>query len=167
MGSIARAHLQLSGSQYPDRASSRARVGPLRRPSCEVSRKPESSFSRHSATSRRPQWRPCAHRRRTTPALLERGVPTTPAGLVAFAGHAMAFHGFLNHPFPRHGSKSRSMRRSRPGRCLHPHEPVRSSHTGCIRCADASPVAGSRRNRRTRMRRRSFAVTRSGSLRAA
>jgi hypothetical protein len=41
------------------------------------------------------------------------------------------------------------MRRSRPGPMSSPHEPVRSPHTGCIRCVDASPVAGSRRNRRT------------------
>ena len=34
-------------------------------------------------------------------------------------------------------------------RCLHPHEPARSSYTDRSQCADASPVAGSPRNRRT------------------
>ena len=34
-------------------------------------------------------------------------------------------------------------------RCLHPHEPGRSSHIGRMRCVGASLVAGSRRNRRT------------------
>ena len=71
---IACAHLQSSCSQYPDSASSGAalRVGLLRsRPSCEESRRPESHSSRRSAASRRPRSRPCAHRRQTTPALLE------------------------------------------------------------------------------------------------
>ncbi len=48
-------------------------VGLLHRPSCEESRKPESPLSRHSAASRRPQWWPCGHRRRTAPAPLECG----------------------------------------------------------------------------------------------
>jgi len=97
-----------------------------------------------------------------------------PARLVSLEGHAIRLHGFFNHPFPRpasarralrasygevspkrqlyacpeggYGSKSRSIRRAR---CLHTHEPVRSSHIGRIRCVDASLVAGSRRNRRT------------------
>jgi hypothetical protein len=38
-----------------------------------------------------------------------------PARLVSLVGHAIRLHGFLNHPFPRHGSRSRSIWRSRPG----------------------------------------------------
>ncbi len=48
-------------------------VGRLHRPSCEESRRPELPLSRHSAASRRPRWRPCAHRRRTVPAPLGYG----------------------------------------------------------------------------------------------
>lgn len=42
-----------------------------------------------------------------------RGHP--PAGLVSLVGNAIGLHGFFNHSFPRQGSRSRSMRRSRPG----------------------------------------------------
>jgi hypothetical protein len=38
-----------------------------------------------------------------------------PPRLISLVGHVVTLHGFFNHPFPRHGSKSRSMRRRRPG----------------------------------------------------
>lgn len=42
-----------------------------------------------------------------------RGDP--PPRLVSLIGHVIGSHGFFNQPFPRHGAKSRSMRRSSPG----------------------------------------------------
>jgi hypothetical protein len=39
-----------------------------------------------------------------------------PARLVSLVGHSIRPDGFFNHPFPRQGSKSRSMRRNRPAR---------------------------------------------------
>jgi hypothetical protein len=38
-----------------------------------------------------------------------------PAGLVSLVRDVIGLHDFFNHPFPRHRSRSRSMRRSKPG----------------------------------------------------
>ncbi len=38
-----------------------------------------------------------------------------PARFVPFVGNVIRPHDFFNQPFPRHGSKSRSLRRSSPG----------------------------------------------------
>jgi hypothetical protein len=168
-GCIARAHLQRSGSQDLHGAPSRSGcpsvffIGLLAKTRVSPNRPCRGSRQLHvvhdgglaGIVDEQPQCLSNA-----APSLVD-GAPLRvaaaytahgshpPARLVSLVGHAIRFHGFFNHPFPRHGSKSRSMRRSRPARCLHRHERVRSSHSDRSRCVDASPVAGSRRNRRT------------------
>jgi hypothetical protein len=38
-----------------------------------------------------------------------------PTRSISFVGDVIRLHDFFNHPFPRHGSRSRSIRRSNPG----------------------------------------------------
>ncbi len=132
---IARAHLQSSGPQYADGASSRAgrppvffvglfaksRVGPNRprRSTRQLhvvhDRSParivDEQFQRLSDAA--PSLVDGATLRVATSHTAHGGDP--PPRLVSLVRHAIRLHGFFNHPFPRHGSKSRSIRRSRPG----------------------------------------------------
>ena len=55
----------------------------------------------------------------------------------------------FNHPFPGTAPGRARCGAADRARCSHAHEPVRSPYKGRIRPADASLVAGSRRNRRT------------------
>jgi hypothetical protein len=152
-------------------------AGLLRRPSCVESHKREWPSSRHSVASRRPRSGPRAHCRRTVPAPLglvdsaalcvaaaypaHCGHP--PARLVSLIGHAIRLHGFFNHPFPRHGSSPRPIRRSRPGPMSSPawtgtvvtHWPhsMRRREPHCRLSTQPKDL---------RVRRRSFAVTSSG-----
>jgi hypothetical protein len=166
---IACAHLQLSGSQDPDGASSRSgctsvflvgllaktRVRPYR--PCRGTRQLHVVHNGDLAGIVDEQLQCLSD---AAPSLVNGAALCVaaayaahggdpPARLISLVGHAIRLHGFSTIPFrgtapsrARYGAADRA-------RCLHRHEPARSSHTGRIRCVDASLVAGSRRNGRT------------------
>jgi hypothetical protein len=135
--SVARALLQLSGSQYADRASSRAGcasvlfVGLLAKCRVRSNRPCRGTRQLHVAHDRgragivdeqlqrlsdaAPSLVDGAALRVAAAYTAHGGHP--PARLVSLVGHAIALHGFFNHPFPRHGSNPSRARcgSSRPG----------------------------------------------------
>src|SRR5262245_24342276 len=132
---IACAHLQFSGSQDPDSASSRSgcstvflvgllaktRVGPYR-----LSRGSWQLHVVHDVGLADIVDEQLQCLSDAAPSLVNGAAlcvaatysahgGSPPARFVSLVSHAIRLHDFFNHPFPRHGSRSRSIRRSRPG----------------------------------------------------